>query len=145
MIDDDKLDAMTRVAVVTTDNKARAKGQLSVRAQIAARMDKIEAARANGYSLAEIAKTFGLTGPLAAQKLSSYLSSIRKGEQKRAEKRVKRGAPSTGDRDVAQPSVAGLPVPGDLPPMPSAQPGNRQIPDDPLAGIPEIPITPRKG
>ncbi|HQT90302.1 MAG TPA: hypothetical protein PK677_17515 [Acidiphilium sp.] len=111
-LDKQSLDEMARNPA-SPDVKTGGRGK-SLRATVAANLDKIDAARANGWPLANIAAALGFECNNPGSQLSSYLASIKRSNQKRA---AKRGlAVPTPQPAPEQPKF----IPGQLPPPPGA-------------------------
>lgn len=120
------LDKMAREP--STRLLAAAAGEGSMRAKIAASLDKIEAARRNGWPLDDIARALGMEGESAARKLSAYLSAINKKRRPTPAKAAQAAPPPVPAQAPSQPAV-GLPRPrldvSQLPPPP----GSRKAPE----------------
>lgn len=88
----------------------------SMRSIVAANLDKIEAARVNGWPLASIAASLGIDCANPGSRLSAYLTSLKKGAERRKPAPV--SAPVAAP---VAPTAAPEPpkfIPGQLPPIP---------------------------
>lgn len=103
VIDTQSLEEMARKPA-----KTGAQGR-SMRSIVAANLDKIEAARANGWPLASIAASLGIDCANPGSRLSAYLTSLKKGAERRK--------PALVPAPVAAPEPPKF-IPGQLPPIP---------------------------